>query len=133
MPLRALQHERATTGPCSPLLSVAKRIFQPDWMTAESGVHPLGLATVPVVVPSGSIGRLEWQPHSSAVNGPWPARSSEMRKEDGCCGVEAEIGAALCGEPRCGDFLMSCIFVHVPMSLRARISVPDEWWVVKGS
>ena len=28
-------------------------------------------------------------------------------------------------------FLMRDICVHVPMSLRARTSVPNEWWTVK--
>ena len=29
------------------------------------------------------------------------------------------------------EFLMGHICVHVPMSLLARTSVPDEWWIFK--
>ena len=29
------------------------------------------------------------------------------------------------------EFLMRDICVYVPMSLRARTSVPDKWWIVK--
>ena len=100
MPPCAPQRERAAAGPCSPLLSAVKRIFWAGGTSGESKVHPLGLATVPVMAPSGSISRLEWWLHSSLMDGSRPARSLELRGEDGCCGVEAKDGAALSGDPR---------------------------------
>ena len=82
-----------------PLLVVVLKIFWVDGMTSESGAHPLGHVMVLSMALSRSIGRIEWRPHSPAMDGSQPARSSELHGEEGCCGVKDEVGAAWCGAP----------------------------------
>ena len=77
-------------------------LFWASGATGESGGHPLGLVPVPVVVPSRSIDKFEWRPHSFAMDGSRLARSLELHREDGHYGLEEELGAAQSGEPRWG-------------------------------
>ena len=93
---------RVAVEPCLPRLLAAMRIYWTRRTTGESGDHPLGLVTVPGVAPSRSIGRLEWRPHSSAMGGSRPVRSSTLCRENGCRGKAEHDGAMLCGGPRCG-------------------------------
>ena len=76
-----------------PLLSVTMRFFCAGGMTGGSGVHPLGLVRVPVMAPPQSLGRSEWQPHSSAMDGSRTGQILGAAWRDGHCGEEGNLGA----------------------------------------
>ena len=101
VPLCAPLHGRDATGLYPPpLLVVTMRFFGAGGMTGGSGVHPMGLVRVPVVAPTRSIGKSEWRPHSSAMDGSRTGPILRAARRDGRCGEEENIGATQCGEPR---------------------------------
>ena len=83
--VQCAQHGRVAAVPWSSLLLTTLKIFWAGGTTGKSRGHPLGFVRVPYVGPSKSIGRVEWQPHTSAMDGLRPARSPTWRSEDVCC------------------------------------------------